>query len=118
RKQERAYVQGGGDVPADDSEPETGDLDQDDETQPKEAVAATKMYDAGNLTIMVTTSEISREEEDKQKAQIIPRPSEGTKKKHNIPVNKKQQKTTSRRRSAPKLQKKREKRKGNVKKTR
>ncbi|KAF9612868.1 hypothetical protein IFM89_004284 [Coptis chinensis] len=133
RKREREYVQGGGaGGSSGEADENAGDLHQDEETPVTVdfftvinsyifisfAMEATKMYDAGNLTVMVTTSEISREEEDKQKTERIPRSSGETEKKQRIPVNKKQQsKTTSKHRSVSRLQKKRDKKKGPKKRT-
>lgn len=80
------------------------------------------MYDTGEVKVMVTTSEISREEElpsEKSEA-VVPRSIEGSKEKqHNIPVVKKKAfKRVEKRRSRPKPQSKRDKRKGKKKTTR
>lgn len=77
------------------------------------------MYDNGDVKVMVTTSEISREEElpsEKPEA-VVPRLIGGSKdKQRNIPVIKKKAfKRVEKRRSRPKLQTKRDKRKGKIK---
>ncbi|KAL5699272.1 hypothetical protein ACHQM5_030200 [Ranunculus cassubicifolius] len=112
RKQERAYVEGSAPATASD------ELDQDDDEEETEIippVADTKFYDAGELKILVTTSEISREEEEKIHVAPPPGSTKATGKKKPVvkakPISKPQQ-----RRSGPKPQKKREKRKGKISK--
>lgn len=67
------------------------------------------------MKVTVTTSEISREEEsdsDEKTEAAIPQ-SVGASKKHNVPVSKtKPLKKVAKRKSRPKLQRKRDKRKG------
>ncbi|OVA10241.1 Nucleolar protein 12 [Macleaya cordata] len=119
RKQDREYVQFGDVRPANDAGPdESGDdLEQDEETEPSAPVSGMKTYDNGEMTITVTTSEISREEDEnvREKTCLVPRSSE-TEKKHSIPViKKKPMKTSGKRRSLPKPQKKRDRRMGKKK---
>lgn len=75
----------------------------------------TTMYDNGEMKVIVTTSEISREEEsdpDEKPEAALPE-SVGPSKKHKIPVKKtKPLKKAAKRKSRPKLQRKRDKRKG------
>nr|CAN66519.1 hypothetical protein VITISV_001613 [Vitis vinifera] len=79
----------------------------------------TTMYDNGDTKVIVTTSEISREEENHltEKTQGAAPPAiVGSKKKHNVPVSKKKAfKRVVRHRSQPKLQRKRDKKKGGKK---
>lgn len=67
------------------------------------------MYDTGNVKVMVTTSEISREDDTAE----IPKLPLGSEKKSNLQVIKKKPfKKVERRRSRPKTLTKRDKRKG------
>ncbi|KAI3782275.1 hypothetical protein L2E82_12315 [Cichorium intybus] len=124
RKQEREYVLYGGPPPGQDGENnENGEVkeaeeDKEDEEEEEDddehltSVSGTKVYDTGSVKVLVTTSEISRED-DSLKGAEIPKLPPGPEKKHNLPVIKKKQfKKVEKRRSRPKTQTKRDKRKG------
>ncbi|KAI3498847.1 hypothetical protein L1887_34633 [Cichorium endivia] len=122
RKQEREYVLYGGPPPGQDAENnENGEVkeveeDKEDEEEEEDdehltSVSGTKVYDTGSVKVLVTTSEISRED-DSLKGAEIPKLPPGPEKKHNLPVKKKQFKKVEKRRSRPKTQTKRDKRKG------
>ncbi|GAB2298724.1 hypothetical protein Dimus_032798 [Dionaea muscipula] len=112
RKLEREYAIHGDAPPASGTESNGDNHEQDEEAEPMPSVSGTMLYDNGNIKVTVTTSEISRAEVDQD------HPSEksaaGAVKKHNIPVSKKSStfKKAGRQKSRPKLQKKREKKKG------
>ncbi|KAK3013401.1 hypothetical protein RJ639_009462 [Escallonia herrerae] len=79
------------------------------------------MYDNGDVKVMVTTSEISHEEEALRAKQqgAVPRLTGGSEnKKSSVPASKKKQfKRVARKRSRPKPQSKRDKKKGKKKGT-
>lgn len=75
----------------------------------------TTTYDNGDMKVTVMTSEISHEEEiyPNEKTQKTPVPKLiGADRKHNVPVKKKPFKSVTKRKSRPKPQSKRDKRKG------
>ncbi|KAJ9690306.1 hypothetical protein PVL29_012787 [Vitis rotundifolia] len=122
RKLERELVLYGGAPTATGSEPDECDdeHEQDDGVdEPIASVSGTTMYDNGDAKVIVTTSEISREEENYQTEKTqgaAPPATVGSKKKHNVPVSKKKAfKRVARHRSQPKLQRKRDKKKGGKK---
>ncbi|KAM7525135.1 hypothetical protein LguiA_015037 [Lonicera macranthoides] len=119
RKLEREFAIHGG-APTDKSAKpdEAGeDNEQEEETEPIASVSGTTMYDNGDVKVMVTTSAITHEEDlaAKPKAGVVPKFIEGgppEKKKNNVPVTKKKPfKRVAKKRSRPKPQSKREKRK-------
>ncbi|RZC69655.1 hypothetical protein C5167_032790 [Papaver somniferum] len=121
RKLDREYVQFGGARPADEgSEPDENgdDLELNEETELSAPLSGLETYDNGDVTIIVKTSEISREDDvdSKEKTRLVPKSSE-TDKKHSIPVKRKPLKNVGKgkRRSTPKTQKKRDKRAGKKK---
>lgn len=80
------------------------------------------MYDNGDVKVMVTTSEIIGDEEELKSEKMekdVPRLTTGSKEKqHKIPVTKKKPfKRVERRKSRPKPQSKRDKRKGKIQST-
>ncbi|KAK6932496.1 Nucleolar protein 12 [Dillenia turbinata] len=119
RKQEREYVLYGGAPPSTESGlDESGeDEEEEDETKPIASIPVATMYEHGDMQVTVITSEISREEENATgKPAAPPLSVEGAEKKHNIPVQKKQFKKVAKGKSRPKLQKRKDKKKGNQKK--
>ncbi|RXH86078.1 hypothetical protein DVH24_017131 [Malus domestica] len=136
RRLEKELVLNGGITPATDTaadEVDEGDEDHEDDEDSEPAVPisayrqsqfefdpfviaqGTTTYDNGEMKVVVTTSEISREEEsdpDEKPEAALPE-SVGASKKHKIPVKKtKPLKKAAKRKSRPKLQRKRDKRKG------
>ncbi|KAJ0668596.1 hypothetical protein HanPI659440_Chr17g0691211 [Helianthus annuus] len=126
RKLDREYVLYGGAAPdpegesnkndeVEDDEQDNNNDDDDDDDEEEEnptSVSGTKVYDTGNVKVMVTTSEISREDDFAEVPKLIL----GSEKKPNLPVIKKKPlKKVERRRSRPKAQTKRDKRKGKTK---
>ncbi|KAI3718830.1 hypothetical protein L6452_19714 [Arctium lappa] len=127
RKLEREYVLYGGAPPDRDAESNENDEVKDAEGKEEEeeeeeeeehltSVSGTKVYDTGSVKVMVTTSEISREDDTlngNPRAAEIPKLTPGSEKKQNLPVIKKKPfKKVEKRRSRPKTQTKRDKRKG------
>lgn len=123
RKLEREYVLYGGAPPERDAESnendevkETEDKEEEEEEEHLTSVSGTKVYDTGSVKVMVTTSEISREDDSLNgnlRAAEIPKLTPGSEKKLNLPVIKKKPfKKVEKRRSRPKTQTKRDKRKG------
>ncbi|KVH96913.1 Nucleolar protein 12, partial [Cynara cardunculus var. scolymus] len=80
------------------------------------SVSGTQVYETGSVKVMVTTSEISREDDSLNgnlRAAEIPKLTPASEKKLNLPVIKKKPfKKVEKRRSRPKTQTKRDKRKG------
>ncbi|XP_068325187.1 ribosomal RNA-processing protein 17 [Pyrus communis] len=120
RRLEKELVLNGGITPATDTaadEVDEGDEDHEDDeaSEPAVPISGTTTYDNGEMKVVVTTSEISREEEsdpDEKPEAAVPE-SVGASKKHKIPVKKtKPLKKAAKRKSRPKLQRKRDKRKG------
>ncbi|KAI7745364.1 hypothetical protein M8C21_000161 [Ambrosia artemisiifolia] len=125
RKQDREYVLYGGAPPdpegesnnneaEEDNNDDDDDDDEEDEVEEENptSVSGTKVYDTGNVKVLVTTSEISREDDVVE----IPKLPLGSEKKSNLPVIKKKPlKKVERRRSRPKTLTKRDKRKGKTK---
>ncbi|XWS15669.1 hypothetical protein CRYUN_Cryun34aG0021700 [Craigia yunnanensis] len=109
RKLEKEFTMYGG-VPAsrgsgpDESDEKNG---QDEEREPTASISGTKMYDGGNMTVTVTTSEISREEEEdftseKTHKAMLRSVGDGVDRKRNLPVSKsKPSKKVSKQRSKP-----------------
>ncbi|KAL6001900.1 hypothetical protein ACLOJK_040464 [Asimina triloba] len=67
------------------------EYEQDGTSGPTASVSGTKMYDNGDMTITVTTSELSHEDEDLKVPRSIPIPklSDAAENKHSLPVKKK-----------------------------
>ncbi|PWA78597.1 nucleolar protein [Artemisia annua] len=126
RKEDRDYVLYGGAKPdphaelnENDEVKETGDDDgeeDEDDDEQKTSVSGTKVYDTGSVKVMVTTSEISREDDTldvNQRVDEVPKSNSGPEKKQNLPVIKKKPfKKVEKRRSRPKTLTKRDKRMG------
>eukprot|EP00262_Sarcandra_glabra_P007234 TRINITY_DN19912_c0_g1_i1.p1 TRINITY_DN19912_c0_g1~~TRINITY_DN19912_c0_g1_i1.p1 ORF type:complete len:201 (-),score=53.14 TRINITY_DN19912_c0_g1_i1:131-733(-) len=96
RKMERELALYGGGVPEENPQVTGSEYDEygsnlkEDGLQTTTSVSGTKMYDNGDTTIMVTTSELSREDEDQRVVtHFIPKLSGETDKKHSLPVKKK-----------------------------
>ncbi|KAJ4957806.1 hypothetical protein NE237_024917 [Protea cynaroides] len=118
RKLERESALYGGVQPSSDiGSGETGDdNEREEESELTASVSGTKLYDNGDLKIIVKTSEIEDDEGLREKTQGIPRTSTETEKKHNnIPVQKKTFKA-SQHKTMRKPQKKRNDKKGKKKK--
>nr|XP_043623139.1 ribosomal RNA-processing protein 17 [Erigeron canadensis] len=117
RKLDREYVLYGGAAPDADGESNVNDEeaekddeeDDDDDDEHLTSVSGTKVYDTGNVKVMVTTSEISREDDSAE----LPKLPLGPEKKP-IPqvIKKKPIKKVEKKRSRPKTLTKRDKRKG------
>ncbi|KAK9065330.1 hypothetical protein SSX86_016713 [Deinandra increscens subsp. villosa] len=115
RKEDREFVLYGGAAPDSNGEPteknEVDEVEEDEQDSDDEnltSVSGTKVYDTGSIKVMVTTSEISREDETAE----IPKLTMGSEKKPNLPVIKKKPfKKVEKRRSRPKTLTKRDKRK-------
>ncbi|GAB2211259.1 hypothetical protein Droror1_Dr00016552 [Drosera rotundifolia] len=90
--------------------------EEDEEIETIPSVSGTALYDNGDIKVTVTTSKISKEEEDnpiKKPAIEASAPSTVATKKHNIPVSKKKpMKKAARQKPRPKKQKRREGKKG------
>ncbi|XP_009761694.1 ribosomal RNA-processing protein 17 [Nicotiana sylvestris] len=121
RKEEREFAIFGGAPPdsgAAADEPDE-ELDDVEENEPNATVSGTTTYDNGDVQVIVTMSEISREEDFP--AQVPPLPvlqHDGETKSHkqNIPVIKKKPfKKVAKKRSRPKPQNKRDRKKGKKK---
>ncbi|XP_071690048.1 uncharacterized protein [Rutidosis leptorrhynchoides] len=91
-------------------EDEVGEEDDDDsDDENVTSISGTKVYDTGKVKVMVTTSEISREDDSVK----IPKLPPGSEKNSNLQVIKKKPfKKVEKRKSRPKAQTKRDKRKG------
>ncbi|XP_058113786.1 ribosomal RNA-processing protein 17 [Magnolia sinica] len=95
RKMEREFALYGGAVPVENpsgagSGPdECGSEPEEDGAGPTASVSGTKMYDNGDMTITVTTSELGCEDEDVKVTHSLPKSIEGAEKKHSLPVKKK-----------------------------
>ncbi|KAL2475422.1 Nucleolar protein 12 [Abeliophyllum distichum] len=122
RKLEREFAIYGGAAPDSGlgSDGSDGDNEDDGEAEPVASVAGTRMYDNGDMQVTVTTSEISREQENNILEGARPQSVGGLEKsKQSIPVSKKKQfKKASKKRSRPKPQSKRDKKKGKKKNNR
>ncbi|XP_076925551.1 uncharacterized protein LOC143588434 [Bidens hawaiensis] len=121
RKLDREFVLYGGAPPGQDGQSNENDevneeeddeqdnIDDDNSDDDPTSVSGTKVYDTGNVKVMVTTSEISREDNPAE----VPKLPLGSEKKSNLQVIKKKPfKKVERRRSRPKTLTKRDKRKG------
>ncbi|KAL1562714.1 nucleolar protein 12-like [Salvia divinorum] len=121
RKLEREFVMSGG-VPVDPSavtEKSDEEDEQDEDSEPVASVSGTMMYGNDDVQVIVTTSEISRDEvlpADKSEVERTPSVHASETGKQKTPVvRKKQPKKAPMKRSRPKIQRKRDKRKGNSK---
>ncbi|CAI0468389.1 unnamed protein product [Linum tenue] len=103
--------------------PAAEEIEEDDEggeeSEPVASVSGTMMYDHGDLKVTVTTSEISREDDDSGTKETmpstIPRPIVVKKKNQKLPVSKKPSfKKSSKRKTRAKPQSKRDKRKAKL----
>nr|GEW75550.1 hypothetical protein [Tanacetum cinerariifolium] len=116
RKEDRDYVLYGGAPPGPDAEPNENDEveEAEDDDEQKTSVSGTKVYANGSVKVMVTTSEISREDDTtnvNQRVDEVPKSNSGPEKKQNLPVIKKKPfKKVEKRRSRPKTLTKRDKR--------
>lgn len=119
RKMERELVYGGGPAETSAGPDEAGeDAEQDEEIEPVPSISVegTALYENGDVTVTVTTSEISREEElqiERPLAAAHPSTGGDAKKQQKVPVNKKKPfKRVAKTRPRRKQQKKRDIRKG------
>ncbi|KAL8507478.1 hypothetical protein ACS0TY_018135 [Phlomoides rotata] len=119
RKSERDFVVFGGAAP--DSTQNAAEADEehedDEDSEPVASISGTMMYDNEGVQVIVTTSEITREEVHPVVKTEVGRTqsveaSENSKQKVPAATNKKQVKKDQRKRSRPKPQSKRDKRKG------
>ncbi|KAK9130175.1 hypothetical protein Sjap_010662 [Stephania japonica] len=115
-KAEREYVMYGG-APQVNNNPEhheNGSEIEVEETEEAEPISGTRMYDNEDMTITVTTSEISNEATDVLKETTLssPRCSSETKNKQSLAATVKQCKRFAKNTSLPKMRKKRDKGKG------
>ncbi|AEE28703.1 unnamed protein product [Arabidopsis thaliana] len=114
RKLEELMVAGNGEDNEDGEAEDEVDA-EDEEAEPDASTSATTMYDTGELKVTVTTSEISREEEEpirKEKTQSTESGSTAkASTKQPVPVRKTKPMKQSRRRSTTKTMKKRDKKK-------
>ncbi|XP_074331312.1 uncharacterized protein LOC141668357 [Apium graveolens] len=124
RKLERDFVQNGEAQPTTDKIPvedEGEEEDEEEEINEIARVSGTTMYDNGDVKVMVTTSEINGDEEEfkSEMEKDVPRLTTGSKEKqHKISVTKKKPlKRVEKRKSRPKPQSKRDKRKGKIQST-
>ncbi|OMO65097.1 Calmodulin binding protein-like protein [Corchorus olitorius] len=91
RKLEKEFVLFGGAPPSTEAGPDGSDENnEDEEREPTASVSGTTMYDNGNMTVTVTTSEITREAENltSEKTDIaIRKPvGDGVDSKHKLPI--------------------------------
>ncbi|KAK1323101.1 hypothetical protein QJS10_CPA02g01462 [Acorus calamus] len=123
RKLEREFAVNGGALPEDGaadagsgSHDECGsELEEEEAHVPSTSISGTKMYDNGDMTIRVTTSELSVRAED-LKTHLPPKPIGQMEKNHNLPVKKKQpMKKVARQRSKKKAGKRASAKKGSKK---
>ncbi|KAK1375254.1 ribosomal RNA-processing protein 17 [Heracleum sosnowskyi] len=123
RKLERDFVQNGEAPPTTDEIPVEGEEeDEEEEINEIATVSGTTMYDNGDVKVMVTTSEINGEEEELKSEKMekdVTRLATGSKEKQQkIPVTKKKPfKRVGKKKSRPKPQSKRDKRKGKIQST-
>ncbi|XP_016433977.1 uncharacterized protein LOC107760445 [Nicotiana tabacum] len=121
RKEEREFAIFGGAPPDSGGATDEPDeeLDDEEENEPNATVSGTTTYDNGDVQVIVTTSEISREEDfPAQVPPIVVLQHDGETKnsKQNIPVIKKKPfKRVAKKRSRPKPQNKRDRKKGKKK---
>ncbi|XP_077222711.1 ribosomal RNA-processing protein [Tasmannia lanceolata] len=105
RKLEKELALYGGVVPVDNQQVassgpgECGNNLEDDAPEPTVSVSGTKLYDGGDTTITVTTSELSREDEDLAILRLTPKVSIEAEKKPSLPVQKKSFKKVAKQRS-------------------
>ncbi|KAJ6769751.1 NUCLEOLAR PROTEIN 12 [Salix purpurea] len=115
RKLEKELALNGGAPQADDESDKYEEDDDDEESEPIASINGTTKYDNGNMQVTVTTSEISREDEDghSEKTQAtVPRLNEAGK-LHKLSVTKKKSfKKVLKHKSRSKPQNKRDKKKG------
>ncbi|TYH71389.1 hypothetical protein ES332_D05G182900v1 [Gossypium tomentosum] len=94
RKLEKEFALYGGALPKTSSGPDGIDENNEDDEQrePSASVSGTTMYDGGNMTVTVITSEISREEEDftsaKTQTTMLRSVGDNVDKKLDLPVSK------------------------------
>lgn len=124
RKMERDFVIYGGAAPDSGTgaaEPDEEQEEEDEDSEPVASVSGTMVYDNDDVQVVVTTSEISREEVFPAVTAEVGRAvsSQGSEKsKLKAPVTKKKQlKKAPRKRSHSKPQSKRDKRKGKINNT-
>ncbi|XP_057796355.1 uncharacterized protein LOC131012420 [Salvia miltiorrhiza] len=124
RKMEREFVMSGG-APTDSGAAiakSDEELEHEEDSEPVASVSGTMMYDNDDVQVIVTTSEISRDEvlpADKSEVGRAPSMEGSEMSKQKTPViRKKQLKKAPMKRSRPKTQRKRDKRKGNKKEKR
>ncbi|EOY28403.1 Uncharacterized protein TCM_029979 [Theobroma cacao] len=108
RKLEKEFALYGGAPPSTASGYDESDENnvEDEGSEPTASVSGTTMYDSGNMTVTVTTSEISREEENfasvKTHTAMHRSVGDGVDRKHNLPVSKRKPlKKVARHRSRP-----------------
>eukprot|EP00268_Persea_americana_P052554 TRINITY_DN58897_c0_g1_i1.p1 TRINITY_DN58897_c0_g1~~TRINITY_DN58897_c0_g1_i1.p1 ORF type:complete len:202 (+),score=45.58 TRINITY_DN58897_c0_g1_i1:99-704(+) len=125
RKLEKELALYGGALPVENpsgtiSGPEerASDHEEDDGLEPNPSVSGTKIYDTGDTTIMVTTSEISREDDDLKATNVFPMLSGLEKRQHSLPVKKKPFKRAVKQKSQKKPKKSTSQKKGGNKKGR
>ncbi|KAJ7968467.1 ribosomal RNA-processing protein 17-like [Quillaja saponaria] len=116
RKLEREFAMYGGAPAATGSEPDASDehQEEDEDNEQVESISGTKTYENGDLKVIVTTSEITPEEEScpSEKIQATVPQAVAINKKQNVPVTKKKSfKRTVKHKSRPKPQNKRDKKK-------
>ncbi|XP_057544150.1 uncharacterized protein LOC130823534 [Amaranthus tricolor] len=118
RRKEKEYaLYGGASPPENDAELDDEDVEQGDTMELNPSISGTTSYDNGDMTVTVTTKIIAREEEEypiqKAAAPLSAASTEEPGKKIKIPVSsKKSFKKASKGRSRPKLNSKRDRRKG------
>ncbi|XP_074269949.1 uncharacterized protein LOC141592949 [Silene latifolia] len=125
RKEKENALYGGAPPPEKDGEADDEDTEQNDESElipsVSEVFEGTTTYENGDVMVTVTTSDLTRKEEEDRpltkSTSLPPAFTKGAGKQHNIPVRKKKpMKKVRKGSSRPKLQNKRERRKGNKKK--
>ncbi|KAL9243572.1 hypothetical protein vseg_017444 [Gypsophila vaccaria] len=121
-RQEKELALYGGALPEKDGEAPDEDPEQNDESEIElnPSFSGTTTYENGDVIVTVTTSELTREEEEDhpvRKPRSLPPVSTDARKQNKVPVCKiKPFKKVRKGSSRPKLQNKRERRKGNKKK--
>ncbi|KAJ4833897.1 hypothetical protein Tsubulata_032930 [Turnera subulata] len=120
RKLEKEFALYGGAPPSTDKASDEGDLQNEDEEdgEPLASVNGTTMYDNGEMQVTVTTSEISRDEDEDEPSEKIPAAVPrftGAHKSQTLSVSKKKSFKKVQRHSSHSKQKKRDKNKGKKK---
>ncbi|KAH9623112.1 hypothetical protein KSS87_013691 [Heliosperma pusillum] len=121
RKEKEDALYGGAPPPEKDDEADDEDTEQNDESELNPSVSGTTTYENGDVMVTVTTSDLTHQEEENRtltkSTALPPAFTKGAGKQHKIPVSKKKpMKKVRKGSSRPKLQNKRERRKGNKKK--